>query len=105
MMMMTTTTDPRPATNAAASAPTISDDVLTALALAADPDMIADPAGVPWTAALVTADGLLPDWYMPAPVTGRRGWWPKMIAALVILAFVVINAFGLCITYGYLSPA
>ena len=82
----------------------ISDAELTAQALAADPDAIPDPGAPPWS-AFGGGDGLLPDWYMPAPVTGRRGWGPRGIAALVILGFLVINACGLCITYGHLVVA
>jgi len=62
----------------------ISDDELAAEALAADPDLV------------------LPDWYMPAPdggATVRRGWRRRVGVGLVT-TFVLINAAGLCSTYG-----
>jgi hypothetical protein len=84
----------------------ISDEELTRLALAADPD-----AAVPhdalslWEHLGVTAGTLLPAWYMPAPdgtVRAGRGW--KRVAAVVaIAAFVGINASGLCSTYGWVG--
>ena len=80
----------------------ITDEELTALALAGDPDAAIDADAVPWA---VGAGGPLPDWYMPAPTTVRRGWQVKAVVYLVILAFLVINAFGLCITYGHLVVA
>ena len=82
----------------------ITDDELAALALAADPDAGPDADAVPWRAG-GPGEGPLPDWYMPAPMTGRRGWRPRAVAGVIILAFLVINAFGLCITYGLLVPA
>jgi len=82
----------------------ITEDELAAIALAADSDPEIDAEAVPWNAA-GAADGPLPAWYMPAPVTVARGWKVRAAAGLIILAFVVINAFGLCITYGHLVPA
>lgn len=80
----------------------ISDDELTALALAADPD-----APIPADAVSLwdmDAEGtqLLPEWYMPAPMPGRRrlSRWQRRVAWLVVLAFVLIDAYGLCSTYG-----
>lgn len=82
----------------------VTDDELTALALAADADAEIDVDAVPWNVAR-TSTGPLPDWYMPAPTTVRRGWQAKTVAGVIILAFLIINAFGLCITYGHLVPA
>ena len=81
----------------------ISDEELTAMALAADPEIDLDSEAVPWSAEEDDGDGLLPGWYMPVPVTGRRGWVPRVAAALVIVSFLVINALGFCITYGHLE--
>ena len=82
----------------------ITDEELTALALAGDPDAEIAADAVPWS--VVGADGgPLPGWYMPAPTTVRRGWKTKAVVCLVILAFLVINAAGLCITYGHLVVA
>jgi hypothetical protein len=81
----------------------ITDEELTAQALAADPDAVADPDAMPWVPPGAAGKSLLPSWYMPSPVTGRRGVWPKVVAAIVILAFVVVNMLGLCIVYGHLT--
>jgi hypothetical protein len=53
---------------------------------------------VPWAAE--PADGLLPAWYMPPArarvrTRGRRG-----VIATIVLALVVVNSVGLCVTYG-----
>ena len=44
----------------------------------------------------------LPSWYMPAPMSGGRrlGGWRRATAFTFIAALVVIEAFGLCSTYG-----
>ncbi len=48
---------------------------------------------------------LLPDWYMPAPAerTTPLPAWCRWIAILIIAAFVLINAYGLCSTYGHVG--
>jgi hypothetical protein len=44
---------------------------------------------------------LLPDWYQPAPMQRRLlTGWPRRVALATVVAFVAINAFGLCSTYG-----
>ncbi len=48
----------------------ISDEELTALALAADPDAALSDDAVPFSAQAAGDDGLLPSWYMPAPAGG-----------------------------------
>ncbi len=83
----------------------ISDEELEALALAADPRAPLDPDAVPWTPHAGSSPELLPDWYMPTPRTRRSGSWPGAVVALVIVGFLVIDAFGLCITSGFLSFA
>jgi hypothetical protein len=79
---------------------------LTALALAADPDQPLDPEAVPLSVylsqvpGLGPVSGLLPQWYMPQAMasTGRR--WRTAIILAIIFAFVAIEAYGLCSTYG-----
>jgi hypothetical protein len=82
----------------------ISDDELTALALAADPVEQLDEDAVALGADAPFGE-LLPTWYMPSPVTNTRKRWHVVLAVLVIVGFVVINLFGLCITYGRLVVA
>ena len=84
----------------------VSDEELAALALAADPDAPMADHATPWTPdGEPAAFGLLPDWYMPSGVARRREPWQVAVVVTLIVAFAVINAFGLCITYGHLVPA
>jgi hypothetical protein len=82
----------------------ISDDELTALALAADPDApLPDDAVNLWELERgEDGEGLLPEWYMPAPMAGARRLrgWRRRVAILLIVVFVLIDAYGLCSTYG-----
>lgn len=82
----------------------MSDDELTAIALAADPDAPLDQSAVPLAEYLHQEgdDQLLPGWYMPAPMQGARRLrgWRRRVAILVIVAFLLIDAYGLCSTYG-----
>jgi len=77
------------------------DDELTRLALAADPDAPLPPDAVSLWDPDRSHPGLLPAWYMPPPTGGRhvRGWRRRLIILLVV-AFVLIDAYGLCSTYG-----
>jgi hypothetical protein len=91
----------------------VTDDELTALALAADPDaVVAADAVCLWdllgSSGRTGARGLLPEWYMPATLDGARPVrkrWHRRVALMVIVSFLLIDAFGLCITYGTLVAA
>jgi hypothetical protein len=84
----------------------ISDDELAALALAADPDGALEPDAIPMYEYLGRIDtegpaaGLLPDWYMAPVRTSRIRRGPQLIVLLLIGSFLMIEAFGLCSTYG-----
>lgn len=83
----------------------ISDEELTALALAADPDAVAGNDAIPLRdPALGDIPGLLPAWYMPSATASRplRGW-RRRVVWLVVVSFLLINAYGLCSTYGYVA--
>jgi hypothetical protein len=83
----------------------ITDDELTELALAADPDAALPDDAVPMSVYLSRFAAPLPLWYMPPVVrSGRRGWRAPVVLA-VVSAFVLIDAMGLCNTYGILSLA
>ena len=85
---------------------TVSDDELTALALAAgDPDQPLAGDAVALTVLDPDYGDVLPDWYMPAPVAGHRSHGHSAVAALVVTALVAINCAGLCVTYGILVLA
>jgi hypothetical protein len=84
--------------------PAITDAELTALALAADPHEAPGPDAVPLDVYLSRnqepAAVLLPAWYM-APVRARRARWTVQLIALALIgAFLLIEAVGLCSTYG-----
>jgi hypothetical protein len=84
----------------------LSDEELSALALAADPELaVADDAMCLWDLSGSAGTPLLPQWYMPAPAGGPRHLvgWRRRIVPIVITAFVVINAYGLCSTSGQVT--
>jgi len=81
----------------------VSDEELEALALAADPDAaVADDAVCFWDLLDQRLYAKLPEWYMPSPmgVPRTRQGWKRIVALLTIIAFVAIDAYGLCATYG-----
>jgi len=86
----------------------ITDDELTAEALAADPDAPVHGGAVDfWEVVGHDAAAPLPSWYMPAPMRPRvvNGWRRVVVrcgVVSVIASFVAINACGLCNTYGQL---
>jgi hypothetical protein len=77
----------------------ISDDELTALALAADPDVVLGDDAVPF--GMDEDHGLLPSWYMPAPRLRGGGRGRRLVIATLIGALLVVNGVGLCVTYGF----
>lgn len=94
---MTVTSDPIDAE--------LSNAELTDLALAADPDRPFDADAEPWGPGRPSTPGLLPDWYMPGPTNRNHQPWQAAVVVVIIAAFLLINALGLCITYGHLVPA
>jgi hypothetical protein len=78
-----------------------SDEELTALALAANPDAPLDATAIPLVDPSSSL-GLLPSWYMPAIALGtaRRYW--KVVVFVLVAALIAIEAAGLCSTYGQL---
>ena len=87
-----------------ADAAEISDDELTALALAADPDAPLDEAATPFDASEEPCD-LLPSWYMPSVAVHRVGRARRVVVAAVVGALLVISGAGLCVTYGFAEIA
>ena len=81
------------------------DAELTELALAADPNAPLDLDAVPLAEYLDEAPGLLPPWYMPAPMARRSPSWRLPVVLVIVAAFLIIEAFGLCSTFGQLVPA
>ena len=85
----------------------LTDEELTTLALAADPGAPPDPDAVPMEVYLGSVGGAgpaLPLWYMPPTVGRRRSRrWLVPVVLVIVGAFLLIDAFGLCNTYGILS--
>jgi hypothetical protein len=81
------------------------DEELTALALAADPEQPLDADAIALDLYPQQTFNLLPMWYMPpAMARGSRGWRTPVVLAIVA-AFLVVDVFGLCITFGQLVAA
>jgi hypothetical protein len=79
------------------------DDQLTELALAADPDAPIPADAVPFETGDITGAHLLPEWYMPAPARGLS--MPRsLVLAGVAVALLVANVGGVCVTYGIPDP-
>jgi hypothetical protein len=77
---------------------------LTQLALSADPAAPPDPDAVPMAQYLGANPGLLPEWYMPTPMMRRAAAWRLPVVLVIVGAFVIIEALGLCSTFGQLVP-
>ena len=45
-------------------------------------------------------NGMLPTWYMPPPSTRRLGGWRAKVIVAIVLALLLIEVAGLCVTYG-----
>jgi hypothetical protein len=83
----------------------ISDEELTALALAADADEPLSSDAVPLDMYGAHEGGFLPAWYMPPVMTRRARHWRVPVVWMVIAGFLLIDAFGMCICYGQLVAA
>jgi hypothetical protein len=84
----------------------LTDAELTALALAADPDEPLDGNAVPLHIHLAQfAGATLPQWYMPAAMARNGPRWRKPVVLAIIAAFLLIEALGLCNTFGQLTLA
>jgi hypothetical protein len=79
------------------------DDELSALALAADRDESLDEDAVSfWEFTGDHEVQRLPEWYMPSPKGVRLvHGWRRNVVLLIIVSFLVIDAYGLCNTYGW----
>ncbi|MGH8983792.1 MAG: hypothetical protein ACRDY6_07945 [Acidimicrobiia bacterium] len=85
--------------------PPVTDEELTALALAADRDAVADDDAVCLYDTLEDTAGLLPAWYMPSARggTARLTGWRRNVALSTIVSFLTLTAYGLCATYGHVG--
>ena len=78
----------------------ITDEELTALALAADPDEPLPADAVPLSSYLAQIPSLLPGWYMAPAMASSGNRWRTPVILAIVLAFLMIEAWGLCSTYG-----
>lgn len=80
----------------------ISDEELAELALAADPNLSLQNARPIAEVIGPAGESTLPEWYMPAVMGGglHLSGWRRGLIFTFITALVVIEAFGLCSTYG-----
>lgn len=81
------------------------DEELTILAMSADCEAPIDGNAVPWNWGFGFERSLLPDWYMPRPIASGRGKGTKLVVGTLVAGLLIIGAFGLCITSGFLSLA
>lgn len=81
------------------------DEELAELALAADPDAPLPEDAMPLGTYLTQVPAALPLWYMPPVVRSGGRRWRTPIVLAVVSAFLLIDALGLCNTYGILSLA
>ena len=81
----------------------LTDAELTARALGAEPFTQLPDDETSVGGPLLIGGGALPLWYMP-PVTRRaKSRWTTPVVVAVIAAFLLIDAMGLCNTYGLLT--
>ena len=80
----------------------LSDAELVEAALTATPsDPFADDA-VPFGQGQTYGAELLPEWYMPIPQMSAADRTPRRVftVGLIIVAMLLLNGVGLCVTYG-----
>lgn len=83
----------------------VTGDELVALALAADPTAPIPDDAVPYDRVVGAGTSLLPDWYMGRATAVHASRWRRPVILGVIAAFLLIDAAGLCSTYGFVSWA
>jgi hypothetical protein len=93
--------------DAGLAAADVTDEELAALAMAADPDVALDRNARSLFEVVATGDPLLPEWYMPALPAGHllARPWQRRVVVFLVGAFLLIEAYGLCTTYGPIGPS
>jgi len=85
--------------------PPLTEAELVGLAMASEPLPVPAADAVPLAVYLGQEAGLLPDWYMPAPMSRLRPRWRTPVVLGLVAAFLLIEAFGLCSIFGQVVPA
>ena len=83
----------------------LTEDELTELALSTRAGLPVAEDAVPLATYLGQDPGLLPGWYMPTPMTRMSPRWRLPVVVALVAAFLLIEAFGLCSTFGQVVPA
>ena len=84
----------------------LTDDELTMLAMEADPDAPLSDDAIPLSLHLAQfAGAALPEWYMAPATSGSGRRWRTPVVVGLIFALVLIEALGLCNTFGSLTIA
>jgi hypothetical protein len=83
----------------------VTGDELVALALAADPDAPIPLDAVPYDQVVGRGPVLLPEWYLGPATAVHASRWRRPVVLCVVGAFLLIDALGLCNTYGVLTWA
>lgn len=84
----------------------LSDDELSVLALSADPNAPLPPDAVPVDQVLgPPPPSLLPEWYLGPATRVHASRWRRPVVIALIAAFLLIDAAGLCNTFGFLTWA
>jgi hypothetical protein len=79
---------------------TFSDEELTELALAADPDQELDPTATPLILRDAGYFDPLPRWYMPPALSIGGSRWKKTVVLVLVATLLTIEALGLCSVFG-----
>ncbi len=77
-----------------------SDEELTELALAADPDQPLDADAIPFAFSDAGNFDLLPHWYMPPVMSSGGTRWRKTVILVIVATLITIEALGLCSVFG-----
>jgi hypothetical protein len=85
--------------------PDLTDEELTALAMAADPHAPLGDDAIPLSMHLAQFGNSLPQWYMPSAMARSGSRWRLPVVGTIVAAFLLIDALGLCNTYGILNFA
>jgi hypothetical protein len=83
----------------------VTGEELEALALAADPSAPLAADAVPYDQVVGAGPGLLPDWYLGPATRVHASRWRRPVVIAIVAAFVLIDAAGLCSTYGIITWA
>jgi hypothetical protein len=78
----------------------VSDEELTEIALAADPDGPLDPRAQPLEFFAPTHGVGLPQWYMPQVTRVRCSGWRMPVTVGIVAVLLALEALGLCSIFG-----